>query len=335
LPVSQAVLDYVGSQAAASLSQQGAACPDHLVHTKRQPLFVDWQPEQGLETLKNRLKSGIETFVDSYKAYFAECSGPNDEMGDPYPRTILIPGLGMINTGADAVSADVSRQLYHRAIAVIDGSQSVSEFVSLSAQEAFDIEYWPLELYKLSLKPAPREMAGRIVAVTGAASGIGRATAYRLAQDGAHVAILDINLEGAKAVAEDLTQKYGFRRAIALSCNVTDEAAVAAAYRQIVLAYGGLDVVISNAGIAISAPIEETTVQDWNKTMDILGKGYFLVSREAFLTMPSGVTAISPAPLAGVLTGGTSWPPARLTADPAPNAGTAKASRLAAMTGRN
>lgn len=279
---SQPVLDFVGSANAATLSQVGAACPDHLVHTKRQPLFVDWKPDEGIEALQQKLSTGIEAFVADYQAYFDQHSDPDDQLRDPYPRVILIPGLGMVNTGADAMNADVSNQLYHRAIAVAEGSEILSHFTSLTAEESYGIEYWPLELYKLSLKPPPREMDGRVAVVTGGASGIGRATAHRLAQDGAHVAIFDINLEGAQAVADDLVAQHGHRRSMAIHCNVMDEAAVIDAYRQVVLAYGGVDVVVSNAGIASSAPIEETTVADWDRNMDILGRGYFLISREAF-----------------------------------------------------
>ncbi|MEM7348041.1 MAG: bifunctional aldolase/short-chain dehydrogenase, partial [Chloroflexota bacterium] len=276
------VLTYVGSANAATLSQVGAACPDHLVHTKRQPLYIDWKPDEGVEALQTKLQAGVETFVQSYKDYFASFSSEGDQLRDPNPRVILIPGLGMINTGADANAADVSKQLFQRAIAVSEGSEVLSTFTSLTAEESYGVEYWPLELYKLSLKPPPREMAGRVAIVSGGASGIGRATARRLAEDGAHVAIFDINLEGAVAVADELTQTYGHRRGMALSCDVTDEAAIQEAYRQVVLAYGGVDVMVNNAGIGIGGSIVETTVQDWNRTMDILGRGYFLMAREAF-----------------------------------------------------
>ncbi|HLE53071.1 MAG TPA: bifunctional aldolase/short-chain dehydrogenase [Anaerolineales bacterium] len=276
------VLAFTGSAGADNLSQVGAACPDHLVHTKRQPLFVDWRPEEGEEALPAGLAAGVESFVAAYAAYFAACSRAGDKIGDPYPRVILIPGIGLVTTGADAQAADVSRQLYQRAIQVMEGSQSLGQFVSLDPQEAYDVEYWPLELYKLTVKPPPRELAGRVAVVTGGASGIGRATAHRLAQDGAHVAIFDLNLEGAQAVAEEIDKAQGFRRGMAVHCDVTDEAAVVAAFKQVVLAYGGVDIVVSNAGIAISAPIEEVRLADWDRTLDILAKGYFLVSREAF-----------------------------------------------------
>jgi NAD(P)-dependent dehydrogenase (short-subunit alcohol dehydrogenase family) len=220
--------------------------------------------------------------VSAYTAYFDAHKSADDVMMNPFPRIILIPGLGVVTAGADAQAADISNQLYHRAVAVIRGCMSVGEYTSLSAAEAFAIEYWPLEQYKLKLKPAPRELAGKIAIVTGAASGIGRATARRLAADGAHIAIFDINLEGAKKVAQELNDTYKMRRAIAVHCDVTSEAAVIAAMEQVIHAFGGLDIVVNNAGFAIAKPVTETTVDDWDKMLNVLGKGYFLISREAF-----------------------------------------------------
>ncbi|PJF45728.1 MAG: bifunctional rhamnulose-1-phosphate aldolase/short-chain dehydrogenase, partial [Candidatus Thermofonsia Clade 3 bacterium] len=152
----------------------------------------------------------------------------------------------------------------------------VDRFTSLDEKETFDIEYWPLELYKLTLRPPDRELAGRVAFITGAASGIGRATAKRLAQEGAHVVIADINLAGAQEVANDIVKAHGLKRAIAVSCNVTSESEVAAAFATACREYGGVDIVVNNAGIATSAPIEETTLADWNRNMDILATGYFL-----------------------------------------------------------
>jgi rhamnulose-1-phosphate aldolase/alcohol dehydrogenase len=279
---SDAVLDFVGSSTATELSQVGAACPDHLVHTKRQPQFVEWRPDEGVDMLRERLVNGVAAFAERYADYFERHRQPSDTIGDPYPRVILVPGVGLISTGADAQAADVSRQLYQRAISVMERSESVGRFTSLDAAESYAIEYWPLELYKLSLKPAPRELAGRVAVVTGGASGIGRATAHRLAQDGAHVVILDINVEGAQQVANEIVAQHGFGRSIVLHCDVTSETAVEDAFEQAIIAYGGVDIVVSNAGIAISVPIEETTLRDWERTLDILAKGYFLVSRAAF-----------------------------------------------------
>jgi len=276
------VLACIGSAGAAAFTQIGAACPDHLVHTKRLPLFVDWTPAAGIPALLTALQSGVRDYVSAYTAYFEAHKSADDVMMNPFPRIILIPGLGVVTAGADAQAADISNQLYHRAVAVIRGCMSVGEYTSLSAAEAFAIEYWPLEQYKLKLKPAPRELAGKIAIVTGAASGIGRATARRLAADGAHIAIFDINLEGAKKVAQELNDTYKMRRAIAVHCDVTSEAAVIAAMEHVIHAFGGLDIVVNNAGFAIAKPVTETTVDDWDKMLNVLGKGYFLISREAF-----------------------------------------------------
>jgi rhamnulose-1-phosphate aldolase/alcohol dehydrogenase len=277
-----AVLDMVGSEKSPTVSQLGAACPDHLVHVKRQPFFVDWRPEEGIEALKTKLMSGIADYDQRYADYFERNKEPGDEMRDPAPRVILIPGVGMVNTGKDITNADVSRQLYHRAVAVIGGAEAVGGFNCLTEKEAYDIEYWPLELYKLKLAPPDRDFAGKVVFITGAASGIGKATAERLAADGAHIVIADINAEGGNAAADELQAKYGKGRAMFTPCNVTDEGAVIAAFRAAVLKYGGIDVVINNAGIAGGAPIEETTLKDWQRQIDILLTGYFLVAREGF-----------------------------------------------------
>jgi rhamnulose-1-phosphate aldolase/alcohol dehydrogenase len=284
---SDTVLDMAGSANSGEVSQQGAACPDHLVHVKRQPMFVDWKPEEGVDALKEKLKSGVDSYVENYRAYFDENKEQGDEIRDAAPRVVLIPGLGMVNTGKDATNADVSRQLYHRAIEVIGVSEALGGFISLTPKEAYDIEYWPLELYKLKLAPPPRDFAGKVAFITGAASGIGRATAFRFAADGAHVVIADINQEQGEKVAEELNKKFGFRRAMFVRTDVTDEAAVQESFRQAVLAYGGVDILVNNAGIAGGAPIEETTLAMWQQNINILATGYFLVAREAFKIMKS------------------------------------------------
>jgi rhamnulose-1-phosphate aldolase/alcohol dehydrogenase len=278
---SEVVLDMIGSEKTPHTSQLGVACPDHLVHTKRQPLFVDWKPDEGVDALKAKLTAGIADYEARYQEYFDENQETGDEVRDPAPRVILIPGLGMVNTGKDVVNADVSRQLYHRAIAVLGGSEALGGFNALTPKEAYDIEYWPLELYKLKLAPPDRDFAGKVVLITGAASGIGRATAYRLAQDGAHVVIADINDQGGEEVAQTIVKKYGQRRAIYVHTDVTSEAAVQALFRQTVLTYGGLDVLVNNAGIAGGASIEETSLELWQRNIDILATGYFLMAREA------------------------------------------------------
>ncbi len=282
---SEDVLDYIGSERTGDISQLGAACPDHLVHVKRQPLFVDWTPDEGIEALQQKVRDGIAAYEEAYVAYFEECMEPGDELRDAAPRVILIPGVGMVNTGKDVTNADVSRQLYHRAIDVIGGSEAVGGFISLSAKEAYDIEYWPLELYKLKLAPPDRDFAGRIALITGGASGIGRAGAFKLASEGAHIVIVDINFEAGEETTAALNKQFGKGRATFVQADVTDEAQVENALRAAVLAYGGIDVLVNNAGVAGGAPISETTLDDFERQMDILVKGYFLFAREAFKVM--------------------------------------------------
>ena len=281
------VMEFVNSTAAATLSQVGAACPDHLVHTKRTPLFIDWTPEEGAEAARQKARAAVETFKTEYAAYFEANKGDGDVMFTPSPRVVLIPGLGMITSGPDAQGADVSRQLYFRAIQVMKSASSLGGFVSLSATESYAIEYWPLELYKLAQKPAPKILEGHVALVTGAASGIGRAIARRLAQEGAHIVIADLNADGGQTVAQEIVQERGYQRATSVGMNVTEEAQVIGAYRHAVLSYGGVDIVVNNAGIASSAPIEETSLEMWNRNQSILSTGYFLVAREAFKLLKS------------------------------------------------
>ena len=276
------VMRFVNSENASELSQIGAACPDHLLRTKRVPLFVDWKPEDGVEGLKAKLSAGIDRFADQYRPYFEEYRAASGFEMDPTPRVILIPGLGMVTAAEDFEMAEIVGQLYHRAIQVIENSQALDRFVSLTAEEAYRFEFWPLELYKLSLRPAAREFEGKVVVITGAADGIGRAAAYRFAREGAHVAILDINLAGAEKAASEIRQNQGPGRAFAVQCDVSSEQAVVDAFREIVLTYGGVDVVVSNAGLFRGDSVEDTTLQQWNLVQGIMSTGYFLVSREAF-----------------------------------------------------
>jgi rhamnulose-1-phosphate aldolase/alcohol dehydrogenase len=277
------VQEFVNGKDSAELSQVGAACPDHLIHTKRIPLFIDWDPAtKDSEQLKVLLKDAIESYKSEYKAYFEKNKAEGDQMFDPSPRVILIPGIGMLNTGKSYFAAKISEGLYHRAISVIKGATTLGGFVSLNAVESFAVEYWPLELYKLSMQPKEAEFSRKVALITGGAGGIGQATGYRLVSEGAHVVLADIDLRSAEESAASINNQFGFKRATAVKMDVTKEEEVQAAIQQTILTYGGLDIVINNAGLASSSPLDETSIETWNLNIDVLVTGYFLVAREAF-----------------------------------------------------
>ncbi|MBE7678933.1 bifunctional aldolase/short-chain dehydrogenase [Paenibacillus sp. P13VS] len=280
------VLAFVGGANSPELSQVGAACPDHLVHTKVVPLFIDWTPDaEDIDGLKAKLTEGVAAYKEQYKQYFESNKNEGDVMFEAAPRVILIPGVGMINTGKSWALSQVSGALYHRAIAVMRGATSLGKFVSLSANESYNVEYWPLELYKLSLAPAETEFSRKVAFITGGAGGIGSETARRLVSEGAHVVLADLNLEGAQKVAQEINDQYGANRAYALKMDVTDEQAVQSAYAEVAVQYGGVDIIVNNAGLATSSPFDETSLKEWNLNMNVLGTGYFLVAREAFKLM--------------------------------------------------
>ncbi|WP_274520452.1 bifunctional aldolase/short-chain dehydrogenase [Paenibacillus beijingensis] len=280
------VLQFAGGRDSAALSQVGAACPDHLVHTKMVPLFIDWEPDQDdVEGLKKKLQEGIAAYKTKYKAYYERNKNESDVMFEAAPRVILIPGVGMINTGKSWAMSRVSGALYHRAIAVMRGATALGSFVSLSENESYNVEYWPLELYKLSLAPAEAEFSRKVAFITGGAGGIGSETARLLASEGAHVVLADLNLDGALKVAEELNSQYGENRALAVHMDVTSEEAVQAAIADTARAYGGVDIIVNNAGLATSSPFDETSLKEWNLNLNVLGTGYFLVAREAFKLM--------------------------------------------------
>ncbi len=282
---SEDVLEFVCGRDSKELSQVGAACPDHLVRTKVKPLWVDFDPEkEGAEELKAKLREATRRYREEYEAYYARNResrpGGDAPMFDPNPRVVLIPGVGLVGAAHNAKEAALSRDFAYRAINVMRGAHALGGYISLTEEESYAVEYWPLELYKLAQAPPPRELAGRVAFVTGGAGGIGSAVARSLATEGACVVACDLDEEGAREVAESLPQP-----GIAARADVTDEYEVNRAYRRAILEYGGVDVVVSNAGLASSAPIEETSVEMWDKNHAVLAKGYFLVSREAFKIM--------------------------------------------------
>src|SRR3989440_9234168 len=292
---SEDVLAFASSQDAPRLTRVGAACPDHLVHTKPWPLLVDWTPEQDVHALPEALRAGVEAYVAKYRHYLEENARQDldpdaampvyreaDAAADPHPRVILIPGVGMFTTGKDATMADVSAQLVHRSIDVMHGAQACGGFISLSSAESYAVEYWPLEQYKLKQAPPEREFSRHVVLVTGAAGGIGSAICRRVAQDGAHIVATDIDLVGAEELATYLNKQFGAGCAVAVKMDVTNEESVRAAFAQASLAFGGIDSIINNAGLASSASITETSLAMWNKNWNVLATGYFLVAREGF-----------------------------------------------------
>jgi len=292
---SEDVMTFASSQDAPRLTKIGAACPDHLVHTKPWPLLVEWTPNQDVAALVEALRTGVAAYVTQYRHYLeanvhqdldpgtaTPAYRASDAAADPHPRVILIPGVGMFSTGKDAMMADVSAQLYHRAIAVMRGAEACGGFISLSDAESYAVEYWPLEQYKLKLAPAEREFARRVVLVTGAAGGIGSAICRRMAQDGAHIVATDIDIAGAEQLVDYLNRQFGAGRAVAVKMDVTNEESVRAAFERAALAFGGVDVIVNNAGLASSAPITETSLVEWNKNWNVLATGYFLVAREGF-----------------------------------------------------
>ena len=276
--VSAPVRELVDSTRGPQLTQIGAACPDHLVRTKRLPLWIDYDPgRDSHDDLRERIAPRAAVYRDDYEAYFADNAGEGDVMGDPDARIVLIQNVGLVAVATTYKEAGISRDLYLRAIEVMAGASAVARFTSLTAAESFAIEYWPLELYKLSLAPPPGELQGRVALITGVAGGIGRAVAATLAAAGAAVVGFDLDGEG----AADAMAKLG-DAGVAVAGDVTSESAVAAAFARAVETYGGVDVVVSNAGIASGAAIAETTLAEWERNQSILGTGYFLVAREAF-----------------------------------------------------
>ena len=272
------VLEFACSKEAAALSGIGPATPDHTIYTKRLPCFAAVDDPHDPVAVAAAIKTAVERFVDDYTAYVKSSGGTAPT--DPFPRVITVAGLGMFTTGKDRRTAGIVSDIYHHTISVLGAATSFGAYVSLSAQEAFDVEYWPLELYKLSQAPPEKELARRIVLVTGGASGIGRAAALRLAAEGAHVVVGDLDAAGARKVADEVGAAGGPTRAIGLGMDVASEASVRAAFEEAVLTYGGLDIVVSNAGIAHSAPVDQMTLADWERSFAVNSTGHFLVARE-------------------------------------------------------
>jgi rhamnulose-1-phosphate aldolase/alcohol dehydrogenase len=293
------VVEFASSVDAPAVSQVGPATPDHTIYTKRVPCFVDWiggidsgseprapgaghpRSEPDTTHLATTIEGALAAFERDYTGYFEQHRFEGAQLLDPLPRIVLVPGLGMFTAGRDRRTAGIVSDMYHHTIDVMGGASLLGRYVSLSSKDAFDVEYWPLELYKLTLAPPEKELARRIALITGGASGIGRAVARRLAAEGAHVIVGDVDEAGAAATADEIVRAVGAGRAIGLRMDVTDEASVRGAFEAAVLAYGGLDVLVSNAGIAHSAAVAEMARADWERSFAVNSTGHFLVAREA------------------------------------------------------
>ncbi|MDZ5699691.1 bifunctional rhamnulose-1-phosphate aldolase/short-chain dehydrogenase [Chelativorans sp. M5D2P16] len=284
---SATVLEFVGARDFEKLAPLGTSCPDHFLRTKIRPLVVDFDPAKpDVEETLAKLPAAIEDYREGYAAYYARCKRPDSPaMRDPNAVVYLVPGVGMITFAKDKATARVSAEFYVNAINVMRGASSVSEYMGLPEQEAFDIEYWLLEEAKLQRMPRPKPLAGRIALVTGGAGGIGKAIAERFLREGAGVMLADIDAAALETAEAELSGRHSADLVRTVHLDVTREEDVADAFVDAAREYGGLDILVSNAGISSSAPIEDTELSMWNRNMDILSTGYFLVARAAFRLM--------------------------------------------------
>ncbi|OLZ74431.1 short-chain dehydrogenase [Streptomyces sp. IMTB 2501] len=277
------VLDFVSRAGHPRLAALGTSCPDHFLRTKVRPLVLDLPPSAPLVEAVARLQELHAAYREEYAAYYTRHALPDSPaMRGADPAIVLIPGVGMFSFGKDKQTARVAGEFYANAIRVMRGAEAVSAYAPIEEAEKFRIEYWALEEAKLRRMPRAKALATRVAFVTGAGSGIGKAIAHRLVAEGACVVVADVNGESAAAVAEELGVPD---HAVAVTVDVTDEEQIADAFRAAVLAFGGVDLVVNNAGISVSRPLLETSVKDWDLQHAIMARGSFLVSREAARVM--------------------------------------------------
>jgi rhamnulose-1-phosphate aldolase/alcohol dehydrogenase len=275
---SDVVLDFLSREHAVELAARGTSCPDHFLRTKVRPLVLDLPPDAPFDSVVERLHDLHAAYREEYRAYYERYATPDSPpMRGADPAVVLVPGVGMFSFGATKQTARVAGEFYVNAINVMRGAEAVSTYEPISEAEKFRIEYWALEEAKLRRMPAPRPLATRVALVTGGGSGIGRAIAHRLAAEGACVVVADRDASSAAAVAAEIGSTDV---AVPVTVDVTDEAAVIASVRDAVLAFGGVDLVVNNAGLSVSKPLLETTIGDWNRQHDVMARGSFLVSRE-------------------------------------------------------
>ncbi|MDX8036657.1 bifunctional aldolase/short-chain dehydrogenase [Lentzea sp. BCCO 10_0856] len=277
------VLDFLARERHPELAALGTSCPDHFLRTKVRPLVLDLPPTAPLQDVVTRLEQLHDAYRDDYRSYYERHAEPDSPpMRGADPAIVLVPGVGMFSFGKNKQTARVAGEFYVNAINVMRGAESISRYAPIEEREKFRIEYWALEEAKLRRMPKPKPLATRVALVTGGGSGIGKAIAERLAAEGACVVVADRNGDAAREVAERIGSTDV---AVPVTVDVTDAAAIAEAFREASLAFGGVDLVVNNAGLSISKPLEETTEADWDLQHDVMAKGSFLVSQQAAKVM--------------------------------------------------
>jgi rhamnulose-1-phosphate aldolase/alcohol dehydrogenase len=280
---SDEVLDFLASEKLPALAALGTSCPDHFLRTKVEPLVLDVPATASVEDCVSHLGELHDAYRADYRAYYERHATPvSPPMRGADPTIVLVPGVGMFSYGRDKQTARVAGEFYVNAINVMRGAEAVSTYAPIPESEKFRIEYWELEEAKLRRLPAPKRHAGRIALVTGAVSGIGKAIATQLAAEGACVVIADLDGDAAARTAAELG---GADVAVGIAADVTDGDAVGATVDATLLAFGGLDLVVNNAGLSLSRPLLETTEEDWDRQHDVMAKGSFLVTRGAAKAM--------------------------------------------------
>lgn len=282
------IMQFVNSSELDALAALGTSCPDHFLRTKRIPLVVNFNPEstnidEALKACIAQLDEQFTTYREDYTAYYQRCKRANSPpLRDPNAIVYLIPGVGMMTFAKDKATARIAGEFYVNAINVMRDAAAVDTYVGLDEQEAFDIEYWLLEEAKLQRMPKPKNLAGRVAFITGGAGGIGRATAIKMLNEGACVCLADIDKEALELAKKELGEHFGHDVVRTFFCDVTKESSMLETFEFIAREFGGVDIVIANAGIASAAPLDETSLELWNRNMDILSTGYFLTLREGF-----------------------------------------------------
>ncbi len=282
-----AVLEFVNSRDLKPLAALGTSCPDHFLRTKIRPLVLPFEPAaRNLDSVLTSLDRSLANYRADYEAYYGRCKRPDSPpIRDPNGVIYLVPGVGMLSFAKDKSTARIAAEFYVNAINVMRGASSVSRYSGLAEKEAFGIEYWVLEEAKLQRMPKPKSLAGRVALVTGGAGGIGQAIAARLMAEGACLVLADIDAQSLDATVADFSKRFGKDAVAGVQVDVTSEPAVEAAFREAILAYGGIDIVVANAGIASAAPFEDTSLELWNRNFAILATGYFLSARAGYRIM--------------------------------------------------